>query len=495
MSKVVELHGLLNKLTGLLNISYIFADLSRKVFTDIKEEEMASIRFHVALAAAKISKVVIRLLGRNGTHTPGVIALKICPDFLAQAPKAPLTICVTGTNGKTTCSNMITDILEKDGRRVVSNRTGSNIVPGCVTNVINSLTFKGQVNVDATVFEVDERASRLILPYVKPDYLVVTGLFRDSLKRNANPDYIFSVIDTYCPDTAKVVLNADELCSSMLKKDSYRVFYGIDKQPDDKTEPYNLIADYQICPECGEKLKYNYLRYHHIGDVVCENCGLHSPSKKYLATKIDRENMTLTMKEGSKETVYPLIHTALFNIYNEVTVISALREIGLMPERIKTLMGQIHIPDSRHNETTVNGVTVIQALSKGQSAVSSSRTFEYVANEEGKKAILLAMDDLEDRKKSIEYSGWIYDLEYEQFNRDDVVQVLCTGPRCYDHKVRCLIAGIPEEKIITNLSEVAAADDVTIEGVDRIYILYDCENYGMACEMKKKIIKRLEGGK
>ena len=142
MSKVVELHGLLNKLTGFLNISYIFADLLRKVFTDIKEEEMASIRFHVALAAAKISKVVIRLLGRNGTHTPGVIALKICPDFLAQAPKAPLTICVTGTNGKTTCSNMITDILEKDGRRVVSNRTGSNIVPGCVTNVINSLTGK-----------------------------------------------------------------------------------------------------------------------------------------------------------------------------------------------------------------------------------------------------------------------------------------------------------------------------------------------------------------
>ena len=207
---------------------------------------MSSFRFHVALAAAKLSKGLIQLLGRNGTHTPGVIALKICPDFLAQAPKAPLTICVTGTNGKTTCSNLITDVLEKDGRRVVSNRTGSNIVPGCTTNVINSLTFTGKVRVDATVFEVDERASRLILPYVKPDYLVVTGLFRDSLKRNAHPDYIFSVIDTYCPDSAKVILNADELCSSMLKKDSYRVFYGIGKQPDDKTEPYNLIADYQI---------------------------------------------------------------------------------------------------------------------------------------------------------------------------------------------------------------------------------------------------------
>ena len=118
---------------------------------------MSSFRFHVALAAAKLSKGLIQLLGRNGTHTPGVIALKICPDFLAQAPKAPLTICVTGTNGKTTCSNLITDVLEKDGRRVVSNRTGSNIVPGCTTNVINSLTFTGKVRVDATVFEVDER--------------------------------------------------------------------------------------------------------------------------------------------------------------------------------------------------------------------------------------------------------------------------------------------------------------------------------------------------
>ena len=78
------------------------------------------------------------------------------------------------------------------------------------------------------------------------------------------------------------------------------------------------------------------------------------------------------------------------------------------------------------------------------------------------------------------------------------IRVLPTRAKIYqksDHKVRCLLAGIPEEKILTNLSEVAAADDVTIDGVDRIYILYDCENYGMSCEMKKKIIKRLEGDK
>ena len=53
---------------------------------------MSKLRYHIAVMAAKFSKVIIRLSGRNGTHTPGVVARKICPDFMAQAPKAPLCI-------------------------------------------------------------------------------------------------------------------------------------------------------------------------------------------------------------------------------------------------------------------------------------------------------------------------------------------------------------------------------------------------------------------
>ena len=133
---------------------------------------MARIRFHLAVIAAKCCGILIRLLGRNASHNPGVVALKVCPNFLRLAPKAPLVICVTGTNGKTTVSNLLTDALLADGRKVVNNRTGSNIVPGCTTNLVNSLNWLGRCKVDAAVYEVDERASRLILPYLKPDYLV-----------------------------------------------------------------------------------------------------------------------------------------------------------------------------------------------------------------------------------------------------------------------------------------------------------------------------------
>ena len=453
---------------------------------------MPSLRFHLALIAAKSGAKLIKMLGRNASHNPGVIALKICPDFMDQAPKAPLAICVIGTNGKTTVSNLLTDALIADGKRVVSNRTGSNIVPGCTTNLINSLNWMGKCRVDAAVYEVDERASRLILPHIKPDYLVVTNLFRDSLKRNAHPDYIFSIIDTYCPDTTKLILNADELCCSMLKPNNQRTFYGIGKLPTDLTLSINIVTDYSVCPNCGTKLTYDYLRYHHIGYAQCENCGFHSQDAQYLASNVDYENKTLTITHNGEEMQYPLISDVLFNIYNEVTVITTLLELGLPKERVYEMVEKIHVPDSRLNHTVVNGVKVVQAMSKGQSCISSCRTFDFVSTQPGKKAVVLAMDDYYDRKKSVEYIGWIYDVDYEVLNREDVVQVVATGPRCYDHKVRLLLAGVPEERIVCAEDELAGMDLVDTTAADSVYILYDTSTYDLSCKMKEKLLKRLE---
>ena len=154
---------------------------------------MTKIKLALAIFFSKLTYFVFKLCGRNASHSPGVVALKICPDYFAAVKKPPLTICVTGTNGKTTCTNMVSDVLEANGLKVATNRLGSNIAPGCATALTNSVNLFGKPKCDALVLEVDERASRLILPYLKPDYLAVTNLFRDSLMRNANPDYIFSI--------------------------------------------------------------------------------------------------------------------------------------------------------------------------------------------------------------------------------------------------------------------------------------------------------------
>ena len=301
-------------------------------------------------------------------------------------------------------------------------------------------------------------------------YLVVTNLFRDSLKRNAHPDYIFSVINTYCPDTTKLILNADELCSSMLKPNNERVFFGIGKQPGDLTQSINIVSDYSLCPKCGTPLEYDYLRYHHIGHAHCPACDFHSQDAQFLATNVDTKNMVLTMNVRGEQVDFPLISDILFNIYNEVTVITTLLEVG--------------IP-----------VHQVQAMSKGQSCISSCRTFDYVSSQPGKKAIILSMDDAYDRKQSIEYVGWIYDVDYEFLTREGVEQVIATGPRCYDHKVRLLLAGVPEEKICCAQDEMSGVDMVQTDKVDAVYILYDTSTYTLSCQMKEKLLKKLEGTK
>ena len=72
---------------------------------------MKGIRFYLALYGAKLFTRALRILHRNGTHNPGVLALKICPDFLARMDMPKKILGITGTNGKTTTVNMVLDIL------------------------------------------------------------------------------------------------------------------------------------------------------------------------------------------------------------------------------------------------------------------------------------------------------------------------------------------------------------------------------------------------
>ena len=58
-----------------------------------------------------------------------------------------------------------------------------------------------------------------------------------------------------------------------------------------------------------------------------------------------------------------------------------------------------------------------------------SRNFEYVVSQPEDKTVILEMDDQLDRRKSVEYMGWIYDVEYDQLIRDNIKQIVITGVR------------------------------------------------------------------
>ena len=141
---------------------------------------MGKLRFLFALWMAKLSVPALKITRHEGTDFPGSLACKLCPDFLGRIAKPATIVAVTGTNGKTTVSNTIADILVANGKKVLSNRAGSNMWSGIATTLLAGCTLSGKLRkgYDTAVLEVDERSSPRIYPYVRPDVLVVTNLYR-----------------------------------------------------------------------------------------------------------------------------------------------------------------------------------------------------------------------------------------------------------------------------------------------------------------------------
>ena len=112
-----------------------------------------SIRFAAAQAVSSISTWGLKhVFRRPAANFPGKIALYVDPRLLAnlRGKLARGSIMVVGTNGKTTVTNLLADVLEGSGARVVCNRTGANLDSGVSTALLHAK------EADWGVFESDE---------------------------------------------------------------------------------------------------------------------------------------------------------------------------------------------------------------------------------------------------------------------------------------------------------------------------------------------------
>lgn len=453
-------------------------------------------KFFVAHIVAKMVYFILKVLGRNASFLPGKIAIKLCPDFLGQVGKPEKIIAVTGTNGKTTCCNLLIDILEKSGYDVLNNKLGSNVDAGIASALITGATFTGKSKKHLAIFEVDERSSPKIYPFIKPDYLLCTNLFRDSMKRNAHAEFILDIINSSIPKQTKLILNADDLiCCQIGNEEMRKVYFGIDKLETDVKETHNIIKDITRCPRCDAKLEYEYMRYHHIGKAFCSCCDFKSPESDYLATNIDFENKTIDIKTDAGQETYKLISNNIINIYNMVAVIALLNELGVDAKNIKEALEEFKIVESRYSEEIVNSKKIIMHLAKGQNPVACSRTFDYIRNSEGRKTVMLNLDDYFDAKESSENIAWIYDADYELLNHDSIEQIIVGGVRCKDHYVRLLLAGVPKDKIKMHVKEVEAVQYLNLLNTDTIFILYDVYTVDTANRVKNAIKEKIEQDK
>ena len=189
------------------------------------------LRTILAVAACKLSRRMIRLLGRGGTDLPGRIALKIDPNLLGTLAKGVATLIVTGTNGKTTTSRMIEQSWRAAGISFFANKTGANLLSGVTAEFAVNSTLTGRCRYTHALIESDEAAFKAISRYVDAKGVVVTNVFRDQLDRYGEVTHTLEniLIGIRNSKNAVLALNADDsLCTSIADQVENRViFYGV----------------------------------------------------------------------------------------------------------------------------------------------------------------------------------------------------------------------------------------------------------------------------
>ena len=455
---------------------------------------MSNLRFYVAMLAAKSSRTALKLLGRNATHMPGKIAQDICKDFMGHLQLPETVICVTGTNGKTTVSNMLTNILRHCGYTVTNNSLGSNIQAGVCTALMEDATFSGKIKKDIAVLEVDERSSLLIYPYVKPTFLVCNNIMRDSIKRNAHTDFISFIMNKGIPAGTKMILNADDIiCSHLGLHNPDRTYFGVSAEaPQDKTMPF--LRDIVYCPECGSRLEAEYVRYNHIGRLYCPHCSYRTPEPDYAISSIDREKGTFTVTHGGQNDEYKLVNDNITNLYNFCAAITVLSEFGLPYEKLRDAFDSLKIVASRHDELQVGDKKLTIILAKGQNPIACTGVMRYTAGCEGtNKTLLISLDDMGDNHNNSENVSWVFDTDYTYLADPSISQVIFLGKRCHDYYLRALMAGVKAETMsaVETWQEGTALIDLKTCG--DVYLLYDPYRGAEMQQIKAHLLERMKG--
>ena len=457
---------------------------------------MKKLQYFFALYVAKAAQGFLKILGRNATYLPGKIAIRLCKDFLKYHTPPKTVIAITGTNGKTTTSNLVTSILRTNGYSITNNSYGSNVQAGVISALIEDTDLRGRPKKDIAVLEVDERSSLLVYPHLKPDFLVCNNIMRDSIKRNAHTEFISYIISSALTASTKMIVNADDLIAANIgHPEASRVYFGLEAEQPEVSLPQHIL-DIVYCPACGGNLKSEYVRYNHIGRHYCEKCGMRSPAPNYAVTEINRTENTFTVRIQEQTATFRLVNDNVVNVYNSCGVVALLSELGLTAEQIAKGFDNVEIVKTRFDSVQSGDLNITLLMSKGQNPIACSRCFDYVAKAPcDDKGVIVMIDDLHDNDHDSEATCWLYDCDYAAFADPSVKQVLFAGPRGKDHYLRALLAGVDPAKILTTESCADAAKHIDTEICKNIYVLHDLYRPDDAESNKRILVAKGAEGK
>lgn len=391
----------------------------------------------------KAVTTVCNLFGRDGSVFPASLVRPLDKDILEKIKYPKYVIGVTGSSGKGSTTSMIAHILEDNGLKVVWNKTGSNVVNGTTTLILNNTkTFSHQMDCDVLLLEMDESYIKETFKGNTLTHLVLTNMTRDQPSRNGEPEIILQKIMNSMGN-AHLIYNADDpFVNRVSLSNNEKTSYGIDKNKYSIKKPYSMNVDAAYCPICKNKLKYSFYHYGHLGGYSCVNKDF-KREIQYLATDVDLENLSFKINDQ----VIHLNKDAFFAVYYTLAAYTLCKVIGISDEGIIKALNEDVMESKRLKILHLDNRDVEMLESKNENNLSYLQSLNYINNYKGKKTIILGFDNVSRRYKFNDIS-WLYDVDFEILDMDNIDKIFCIGRFRYDVYNRLILAGIKEDKLI-----------------------------------------------
>jgi UDP-N-acetylmuramyl tripeptide synthase len=358
------------------------------------------------------------------------------------------SVVVSGTNGKTTTTRLISHILSCAGMRPLHNRAGANLLSGLFTTVAQGSDLLGRPRGDVGVFEVDEATIPRALQHVTPRVLLLHNIFRDQLDRYGEVHFVANLwraAARLLPAESTVLLNADDPLVASIADDlaATTITYGLE---DGSVGTGRLphAADARLCPRCGSALDYSVAYYGHLGWYSCRRGDFRRPSPVVRATSVE-----LLGDEGSNLTLQtPLgivrgrLHLpGLYNVYNALAAVAACTALGVRPDPIARGLDSFTAAFGRIERIRVEDRQVFMALVKNP--VGFTEVLRTILAGPTRRTLMIAINDLFADGTDV---SWLWDVEFELLE-DQVNLVVCSGIRAEDMAVRLKYAGVEPSRI------------------------------------------------
>ena len=468
------------------------------------------LRTTLAVAAAKAALKACHLTGRPGSSLPGRAALKTDPHIIsALADQVRRGIIVTcGTNGKTTTNNLLCDALEAQGFRVVSNRLGANMIEGIATALATAANPLGRLDADYACLEVDEASSVRVLDFLKPDYMILLGLFRDQLDRYGEIDLTMKALEKairLAPDMRLIINGDDPLTAYLAMKCGNRAAaFGVSgpagpfdlrgQMTSQKASTYppatHEIRESRFCENCGAPLHYDFYHFSQLGIYRCPSCGFQRPAISYEATNVSLSpNLSFDIREAVRSQGGPAVDdprrgangsndlrgqmppivsplTGFYNVYNILAAYSVLREANLPVDKFNDTLHDFKPQFGRCETFFIGGNNAQKVLlNLAKNPAGFNQNISTMLLDRTPKDLIIAINDNAQDGRDV---SWLWDVDFDRLADDTIRSIAVSGLRALDMQLRLKYAGIDS---LSAPTVEDAIDRQLANGCGNLYVL------------------------